>query len=57
MRNNYELLKIERQMQFLKKQILLSVHFRIQEKEMQKIHFTNANRNNEKVYFDMWELL
>ena len=33
MRNNYELLKIERQMQFLKKQILLSVHFRIQEKE------------------------
>ena len=29
--------------------VLLSVHFQIQGKEKQKIHFTNANRKNEKV--------
>ena len=47
-------------MQFLKKQlVLLSVHFLIQEKEKQQIHFTNANTKNEKLqmpYFDMWKL-
>ena len=32
----------------MKKQVLLSVHFQSQEKEMQKIHFTNANTNNGK---------
>ena len=36
-------------MQFLKKQDLLSVLFRIQGKEKQKIHATNSNTNNEKV--------
>ena len=30
----------------MKKQVLLSVHFRNQGKEKQKIHFTNANTNN-----------
>ena len=30
-------------MQFLKEQVLLSVHFQIQGKKKQKIHFTNAN--------------
>ena len=32
----------------MKKQVLLSVCFRIQGKEKQKIHFTNADANNEK---------
>ena len=32
-----------------KKQLLLPVRFRIRRKEDQKIHFTNANENNEKV--------
>ena len=32
----------------MKKQVLLSVCFRIQGKKKQKIHFTNANTNNEK---------
>ena len=33
----------------MKKQVLWSVCFGIQGKEKQKIHFTNANTNNEKV--------
>ena len=33
----------------MKKQVLLSVGFRIQGKEKQKMHFTNANTDNEKV--------
>ena len=33
----------------MKKQVLLSVRFQIQGKEKQKIHFTNADTNNEKV--------
>ena len=33
----------------MEKQVLLSVHFRIQGKEKQKIHFINANTNNEKM--------
>ena len=33
----------------MKKQVLLSVRFRIQGKEKQKMHFTNANTDNEKV--------
>ena len=33
----------------MKKQLLLFVPFRIQGKEKQKMHFTNANTNNEKV--------
>ena len=49
MKNNYEYLKIERQIQFLKKQVLASVRFRIQEKEKQKIHFTKAETNSQKV--------
>ena len=32
----------------MRKQVLLSVCFRIQGKEKQKIHFANANTNNEK---------
>ena len=36
-------------MLFLKKQVLLSVRFRIHGKEKQKIDLTKANRNNEKV--------
>ena len=36
-------------MYFLKKHVLLSVRFRIHGKEKQKIHFTDANRSNEKV--------
>ena len=35
-------------MQFLKKQVLLSVSFRIQRSENQKKYFTDANTNNEK---------
>ena len=31
----------------IKKQVLLSLHFRIQGKEKQKIHFINANTNKE----------
>ena len=56
MRKNYEQLKIEPQLQVLQKKSLLFVRFRIQEQENQKIHFTNANINNEKVlvpYYDM----
>ena len=50
MRNDKESLKIECQMYFFKKQlVLLSIHFWIQEKEKQKIHFTIANTKNEKV--------
>ena len=50
MKNNlWIVLKIERQMYFLKKHVLLSVRFRFQGKEKQKIHFTDANRSNEKV--------
>ena len=49
MRNNYEQFKTERQMQCLKEKVVLSVSFRIQGKEKQKIHFTDANTNNEKV--------
>ena len=48
-RNNYKKLKIERQMQFLKKEVLLSVCFPIQGKEKQKLHFTSVNANNENV--------
>ena len=33
----------------MKKQVLFSVRFRIQGKEKQKLHFTNANRNNDKL--------
>ena len=33
----------------MRKLVLLSVHFRILGKEKQKIHFTKANTNNEKV--------
>ena len=33
----------------MKKQILLSVNFRIQEKEKQKIHFTNADTSKERI--------
>ena len=33
----------------MKKQVLLSISFRIQGKEKQKIHSANANTNNEKV--------
>ena len=43
----------------MKKQVLLSLRFRIQGKEKQKIHFTHANTNNEILqvpYYDMWEL-
>ena len=36
-------------MSFLKKQVLLSVRFRVQGNEKQKIHFTKANINNDKV--------
>ena len=59
MRNNHEQLKIERQMQFLKKQFLLLVRFRIQGKIMLEIYFICANKNNRKVwvpYYDMWKL-
>ena len=49
MRNNYEQLKTERQILFLKKQVLLSVRFRIRGTEKQKIQFSEANMNNEKV--------
>ena len=49
MRNNHEQLKIERQMQFLKKQFLLLVRFRIQGKIMLEIYFICANKNNRKV--------
>ena len=40
----------------MKKQVLLSLRFRIQGKEKQKINFTNANTNNESISADMWEL-
>ena len=33
----------------MKKQVLLSLRFSVQRKEKQKVHFTNANTNNEKV--------
>lgn len=36
-------------MQFLKEQVLLSVHFQIKENGKQKVHLTNTNMNNEKV--------
>ena len=42
-RNNYEQLKIERQ-------VLLTSRFQIQGKEKQKIYFTTANMNNEIKY-------
>ena len=41
--------KIERQLQFLSEQVLLSVRFQAQRKETQKMYFTNANTINEKV--------
>ena len=33
----------------MKKRVLLSLRFPIQGEEKQKVHFTNANTNNEKV--------
>ena len=33
----------------MKKQVLLYVRLRIQGKEKQKIHFTNADTNNENI--------
>ena len=48
MRNNYEYLKTERQMKFLKKQVLLYA-FKFRERKSKKIHFINANMNAEKV--------
>ena len=36
-------------MSFLKEQVLMSIFFRIQGKEKQKIHVTNGNMNNEKI--------
>ena len=36
-------------MQFFEKSVLVSVRFRIQGKEKQKIHFINANTNNENM--------
>ena len=33
----------------IKKPVSLSMRFQIQGKEKQKIHFTNANVNNEKI--------
>ena len=36
-------------MQFLKEHVFLFVRCRIQGVEKQKIHFTNANTNNEKI--------
>ena len=43
----------------MKKQVSLYVCFRSQGKEKQKIHFTNADTNNENVqmpYYGIWEL-
>ena len=43
----------------IKKQVLLSVHFRDRGKEKQKVHFTKTSTNKEKVqepYNDMWKL-
>ena len=44
-------------MQCLKEKVVLSVSFRIQGKEKQKIHFTNANTNNEKVYVPYHDII